>query len=400
MANTSLESDRTGLLGSIASVFKSKGAGVASGPADPVPAKPESAGRAIDFVLDPRSVPQFKTSIPFDYENVRRELAKLARPDPSDAAAVSKYNAAYLELYKPFDNSTEFHHAVSMQTFDNAVRMPDFEEMIEEYPSIEVPFLDQTDVSHEHFLPHQKSWAENGFLLLRGMIPDALCDEYIEVRNKLNLGLRAMPHFTPYLEHDSIMKMFCSRELNDIIRDLVGEDVGLHFNLTPFTSSERGWHQDEYLNPPKTYGRYLAAWIAVDDVPEESGPFEFIWGSHKLPTVFRDKVMPYLKEEYRQGGAEEQHWSVHSSMFVSPAYFYKFAKDNLPVTKFLGKKGDVLLWHSRLIHRGSPPMAEGIRRPGIIGHYSPIRTARSFGNDIRRYGDGGYYWHFPSAPPT
>ncbi|WP_374126605.1 phytanoyl-CoA dioxygenase family protein, partial [Sphingomonas sp. 28-62-11] len=209
---------------------------------------------------------------------------------------------------------------------------------------------------------------------------------------KLNLGVGSFPTFTPYIEHDVIKNMFCSVEMNIVINDLIGEQLGLHFNLSPFVSTERGWHQDEYLNPPGTNGRYLAVWIAVDDIPEESGPFEFIRGSHKYLPVSRDKVMPYLKEEFQAGTENLQDWSVHSSMFINPAYFYKFCLEQKKVTKFLGKKGDVLLWHSRLIHRGSPPTSDA-QRPGIIGHFSPIRTARWFGGGVRRNGNGGYYWY-------
>ncbi|MBY4892061.1 phytanoyl-CoA dioxygenase family protein [Rhodobacteraceae bacterium N5(2021)] len=44
--------------------------------------------------------------------------------------------------------------------------------------------------------------------------------------------------------------------------------------------------------------------------------------------------------------------------------------------EFTAKKGDVLLWYGRLMHRGSPPRAEGSRRPGLIGHYAPIFERR------------------------
>jgi ectoine hydroxylase-related dioxygenase (phytanoyl-CoA dioxygenase family) len=182
--------------------------------------------------------------------------------------------------------------------------------------------------------------------------------------------------------------------MNMLIADLVGESLGLHFNLSRFTSTERGWHQDEYLNPPETYGRYVAAWVAVDEIPEASGPFEFVEQSHKLPTVSREKVMPFLKQEYQLGYSNDYDWSGHSAMFVNPAYFFKFTRQQSRIFRFLGKKGDVLLWHSRLIHRGAPPADRTVLRPGIIGHYSPIRSARWFGQDIRRYGAGGYYWNF------
>jgi hypothetical protein len=346
-----------------------------------------------DFALNVEAVPQLKSGFPFDNANIRETLQIISEKYSAGVLPLSRFNDEYLKLYSRYDQSGEFQQAVELQTFDETKRMPSFQDLMEVYPEDQVPFLDQTSVSHEHVAPHQRSWSDNGILLIRGMLDPAIC-EYVAVRESLHLGMRGFPTYTPYIEHDVIMRMFCSPEMNTLINDLVGETLGLHFNLTPFTSTERGWHQDEYLNPPGIFGRYIAAWIAVDDVPEESGPFEFIAGSHKLPTASREKVMPYLKQKFQLGHSPGYTWSGSSAMFVNPAYFFKFVGDDKPVTKFLGKKGDVLLWHARLIHRGAPPTDRSVTRPGIIGHYSPIRIARWFGNDIRRYGNGGYYWHF------
>ena len=347
----------------------------------------------LNFVLT-NNAPQFYQSGQFNFSEIRNSYEQLGRPDSNNSGEYPQYNKSYTEFYKAFDNSSEYHQAVGRDTFDHNFLMPKFDDLTESYEEHCVPFLDQKTVSHEHLAPHQRFWADNGFLLAEGMIPEALCDEYAELRHKLNLGPHRFPTFTPYLDHDVIMKICCSSAMNMIINDLVGEELGLHFNLSPYLSTERGWHQDEYLNPPNTFGRYLAVWIAMDDVPLSSGPFEFVPGSHKLPTVARDKVMPFLKQEYQLGYSPNYDWSIHSASFVNPAYFFKMAECNVPPVKFLGNKGDVLFWHSRLIHRGSPPDDRNVYRPGLIGHYSPIRTARWFGNDIRRYGTGGYYWHF------
>lgn len=338
---------------------------------------------------------RLKVAYPFDYDNLINSISKLEKPAGSDLAAVAAYNNEYLKIYTPNDASSEFHGNLQLGTFEPTKVKPDFEDLTVDYPVLSVPYLDQPGIATKHLAPHQQFWADNGFLVIEGMIDPADCDEYIELRHKLSLGRKSFPHFVPYLQYDVIKRMFCSERLHTLLSDLVGEELGLHFNLTPFVSTERGWHQDEYLNPPDTYGRYAAVWIAVDDVPEDSGPFEFIRGSHKLPTVSKDKVMPYLKPQFQSGDENTQDWSGYSSTFVNPAYFFKFIKDRQPVTKFLGKKGDVLIWHSRLIHRGSPPKNPDAIRPGIIGHYSPIRTARWFGGEIRRNGIGGYFWSFP-----
>lgn len=345
-------------------------------------------------IVKSHDVEQFLTGEVCDYATVARDLGGIIRPRPDDLPAVRRYNEALLSLYRPFDASTEFAESLALNTLDSDRILPSFDELTEAYPETKCPYLDQPSVSHEHFAPHQRYWAENGYLLIKGLIDPSTCDEYLALREQLALGRGGFPSFTPYLEHEVLRRMFCSAELNSMLTDLIGEEMGLHFNLSPFQSTERGWHQDDYLNPQGTFGRYAAVWIAVDDVPADSGPFEFIRGSHKLPAVSRSKVIEYLKPEFRPDARNLQDWTGRAPMFVNPAYFYKFTLDKMPSTKFVGKKGDVLIWHSRLIHRGSPPASKDAIRPGVIGHYSAIRDTRWFGGNIRRHGGGGYYWHF------
>jgi len=65
------------------------------------------------------------------------------------------------------------------------------------------------------------------------------------------------------------------------------------------------------------------------------------------------------------------------------------------VVQFDAKKGDILIWHAKLMHRGSIPKNDALERPALICHYSPIRDRTDIGREIARHGDGGYFWEFP-----
>ena len=54
---------------------------------------------------------------------------------------------------------------------------------------------------------------------------------------------------------------------------------------------------------------------------------------------------------------------------------------------YLPKKGDVLLWHSRLIHRGSKANVPGMERRALIVHYSGINHRQDM-PQAEPYGDG------------
>ena len=64
----------------------------------------------------------------------------------------------------------------------------------------------------------------------------------------------------------------------------------LSLALTGWVSTERNWHQDDYLNPPDVDAWYVAAWLALDDIPSGSGPFQYVPGSHRWPAIRGDKV--------------------------------------------------------------------------------------------------------------
>jgi hypothetical protein len=46
-----------------------------------------------------------------------------------------------------------------------------------------------------------------------------------------------------------IRDICCSPELHRLLTDLIGDGMGLHFILADYKSTERGWRQDDDLNP-------------------------------------------------------------------------------------------------------------------------------------------------------
>jgi ectoine hydroxylase-related dioxygenase (phytanoyl-CoA dioxygenase family) len=46
----------------------------------------------------------------------------------------------------------------------------------------------------------------------------------------------------------------------------------------------------------------------------------------------------------------------------------------LPSKQFLAKRGEVLIWHSALMHGGAPPLSPERTRKSFVIHYSSLRT--------------------------
>jgi len=79
-----------------------------------------------------------------------------------------------------------------------------------------------------------------------------------------------------------------------------------------------------------------------------------------------------LEHVARHKGSGANEWPKYAERFVTPAVDRKIEQSGLPVRTFLARKGDVPMWHGRLMHRGSLPRVPGTPRRSLITHYSGI----------------------------
>lgn len=194
-------------------------------------------------------------------------------------------------------------------------------------------------------------------------MPDELIDAYCRAFNG-GWGIG-----TPYETEPTIRDVCLYPPLTNLLHSLIGEEMGLHLNLTWWRSTERDWHQDDYLNPEGVNGHYAAVWFALDDIHPDSGPFEYVRGSHRWPLIRRSKVLEAMGED-----GSDPDWPWRSEALLGPLLeeWASIYRADCPREKFIAKKGDVLVWHSRLMHRGSRPNVPGMERRALIAHYSAI----------------------------
>lgn len=215
--------------------------------------------------------------------------------------------------------------------------------------------------------PLAKEWYRDGVVILKGFLPNRLMDDYMRVREALNQP-GGYDCDTPYMHVPEMKELSLYKPLMTIMKDLIGEPMGLHLNLTGWVSTERNWHQDDYLNPPHVNSWYCAVWMALDDIDPRSGPFQYVPGSHHWPLTRRDLLFQYIPQKMQENPA----WPALTQDAVSKCFEAEIEKRGGKVETFLGKRGDVLIWHGRLAHRGSQPTAPGTPRKSLISHYSGL----------------------------
>lgn len=271
--------------------------------------------------------------------------------------------------------------------------MVTLDDLTEPWPPLDPPPLDRPDARPVTNL--QEAWQRDGYVILPSFMPDHLIDAYSAAWLADNgpggrFGDRPMgwPYDTPYMHVPALAGLACHDTLAEVLRHLIGDDMGVHLNLTGWRSTTRDWHQDGYLNPDSNRDWYAAVWVALDDIHLDAGPFECVPGSHRqFDPIRQDKMLAALDPAERG-----PMWPRHSERILTPLFEQQMTERGLAVEPFVARRGDVLVWHARLLHRGSPPVDPTMERRAVILHYSGIRHRPDMPIAARHPAGG---WFFP-----
>jgi len=213
-----------------------------------------------------------------------------------------------------------------------------------------------------------QQFQEDGFLILRGFADKKKCDAILDVA-KVHLKYKIEPIETEIgydekskeyrtdavdyskeesgttvrrlrqvYSRDILFKEWMEDEnirpiLQQVLNDQVVITTSHHNSIMtkmPHQSTQTRWHQD------RRYWRYLddnliSVWLALDDENSENGVLEFIPGSHRM------------------------HFEL--DQFDEKEYFREDSNKNIPlIEKKVSttlQKGDVVLFHSLLLHRAN-----------------------------------------------
>ncbi|MDB6093654.1 MAG: hypothetical protein JWM32_1216 [Verrucomicrobia bacterium] len=221
-----------------------------------------------------------------------------------------------------------------------------------------------------------RSWAEHGYLILKGVIPAAMLDEgWSAYERAIAAGAITLladkagetdpwpgRYLDPHLKIPEICPVMRHPELLRVLRLLMQREPAPFQSIASHKGTQQGAHSDSIHMTTYPLGYLTAAWIAFEDIHPDSGPLVYYPGSHRLPYVFSKDVgievgefaaggyAPYLEkyEPYIAKLLEENH--------CRPAYFH-------------AGKGDLLIWHANLIHGGSQRRDLQRSRRALVCHY-------------------------------
>jgi len=115
-------------------------------------------------------------------------------------------------------------------------------------------------------------------------------------------------------------------------------------------------HQDWWYADSVPSGHMIGAWIALEDIAEESGRFYVVAGSHKV--ILHESNMRHSEWQSKLN----DYVKAKSECLVAPAL----------------KKGDVLFFNAGIIHGALPTKEPKYSRKSLVGHYMPSHM--TYGN--------------------
>lgn len=270
--------------------------------------------------------------------------------------------------------------------------MPDFDRET-------LPWVDRADFDHrlQRALADRQidprdgerltSFREEGFLYLPGLIDEDLVDavvaDYERAWRERPSYLRALCEGLGFVPLDRTpdrsemphhhYRLLDLQDFSEAIRGLMlhaalVELVGRILGATPVAmqsiffeyGSEQRLHQDFPILRPIIPSHLVGCWVALEDVRPDCGPLFYFPGSHRLPKHdFGGNALGISRHEDDLGGYEE-----HLGAVVRAA--------GIESRVLEAGKGDVFLWHSALVHGGSPVENHEPTRQSMVVHYSTV----------------------------
>ena len=168
----------------------------------------------------------------------------------------------------------------------------------------------------------------------------------------------------------SARNLMLNEDIHQFVHALYGGQNYVTQTLLFEYGSSQPLHRDPWYvqtNPPSSM---VAAWVALEDIAEDSGPLNYVSGSQQWP-YYRFPTNDILFNEKGVEDKERQKALEHLRQQV---------QDAGGSTAFMAKKGQALLWHHSLVHGGSPVANPARTRKSYVMHFdklpeNPIRHA-------------------------
>ncbi len=253
----------------------------------------------------------------------------------------------------------------------SSIQYTDFEKLDSKYSNNqmkETAFnpkkLDDSFSENQQF--STSNWQSDGFMTIQNFFTEREVDSINEemedllLTGKTNFNYTGRKIMQSYKYSKSVKNAFVNNKLLSVLESIMGKRVIPFHTINFFKGSEQDAHSDAFHMSTFPEGNLIAVWVALEDISEDQGPLFYYPGTH-LWSQIKNGMLPLEENFWRLDGNANEKYEV-------------FAKHNLKnaglkPSMFLPKKGDILIWHSNLIHGGMAMKNSGLTRKSLVMHY-------------------------------
>ena len=242
--------------------------------------------------------------------------------------------------------------------FKNLFDKPNARETVQKHPDFKT-FDAATQAAILNFI-------DNGFLVLKNFYSENETNalnqniEKILSEDKADFNFTDKKIMDAYKVSDTAMQFFKNKELIRLLDFLLGRKVIPFQSINFIEGSEQRAHSDFIHMTTEPQGYLIATWTALEDCHNGNGPLFYYPKSHRLPYV--------LSPDYETGHTKvmlgKKNYPNYEEKIGEVIEEYQFKKQY-----FHANRGDVLIWHSNLLHGGSPILQKGTTRKSMVCHY-------------------------------
>jgi phytanoyl-CoA hydroxylase len=172
-----------------------------------------------------------------------------------------------------------------------------------------------------------------------------------------------------YLYDPRVCDLILSDKLYSVLAELLQAKPLLFNGLNMEHGTEQRMHIDTFYMPPRTFGKMVATWIALEDINPDSGPLNYYAKSNQIPAY-----------KFSHG----EIWAMQDEMPAFDAYYDReLANRGLKAEGFCPKKGDVFIWHAQLYHGGGTINNRALTRRSMVNHFWTYDDYREDAVEVR-----------------
>jgi ectoine hydroxylase-related dioxygenase (phytanoyl-CoA dioxygenase family) len=218
-------------------------------------------------------------------------------------------------------------------------------------------------------MEHVENIRKNGYTILRQAVDHSLINT---VRMEFDQWIAE--HNFKTRDRVVSFHVYSKNTIELVTNPMIHEIVSLFFDKEQVVYSSlcfrEGTMQDYHRDTPHFYtnpiNQYCGVWYALEDIHADAGPLKYIIGSHNIDDPDGHEIFNQIKdkdlcfEKYNgqiKKECEEKMLTTVDEQNYNPI-----------------NKGDIIIWHPKLLHGGSMVIDPRLTRYSMVTHNIPIDT--------------------------